>query len=136
EPLSSDESGGSDASQVGSMYRYAKRGDAGLSFAARGFKESCGTPQSRLTALSSGDPEVAAACQKGWVHLDDMRYEARDAQTLMAILVDEGFVDPQRLGVAGVSYGGITSTQLAALKDRMWTFPAGGDPDAAQLVPF
>jgi hypothetical protein len=124
-----------DASQVGSMVRYAKRGYAVLSFAARGFKESCGTASSRLQAVSIGQ-DAFAACQKGWIHLDDMRFEARDAQWLMGKLVDQGLVDPQRLGVAGVSYGGITSTQLAALKDRMWTFPAGGDPATATLVPF
>ncbi len=124
-----------DAAQLGSMVSFAKRGYAVLSFAARGFKESCGTASSRAQAAALG-ADAFAACQKGWVHLDDMRFEARDAQTLMGKLVDQGIVDPMRLGVAGVSYGGITSTQLAALNDRMWEFPAGGDPDAAALVPF
>lgn len=126
---------GGDAAQVGSMVSYAKRGYAVLSFAARGFKESCGSASSRAQSAAFG-PEVFAACQKGWIHLDDMRFEARDAQTLMGKLVDQGIVDPQRLGATGVSYGGITSTQLAALRDRMWTFPPGGDPDTATLVPF
>lgn len=124
-----------DAAQVGSMVSYANRGYAVLSFAARGFKESCGSASSRAQAATIG-ADAFAACQKGWIHLDDMRFEARDAQTLMGKLVDQGIVDPVRLGVAGVSYGGITSTQLAALRDRMWVFPAGGDPDTAQLKPF
>lgn len=128
---------GGDAAQVGTMVSYAKRGYAVLSFAARGFKESCGSPSSRAAALVRPDTATTGpACQKGWIHLDDMRFEARDAQWLMGKLVDDGFVDPQRLGATGVSYGGITSTQLAALKDRMWTFDAGADPDTAKLVPF
>jgi hypothetical protein len=124
-----------EVAQLGSMVSYAKRGYAVLSFATRGFKESCGSASSRAAAAALG-PDAFAACQRGWIHLDDMRFEARDAQTLMGLLVDQGIADPTRLGVAGVSYGGITSTQLAALNDRMWSFPAGGDPDAATLVPF
>ncbi len=130
-----DDKLGSDAVQLGTMVSYAKRGYAVLSFTARGFGESCGSASSRLMSVSLG-PAAAEACQKGWIHLDDMRYEARDAQWLMGLLVDQGFADPQRLGVSGDSYGGITSIQLAVLKDRMWVFAAGADPDTATLVPF
>jgi hypothetical protein len=126
---------GGESAQIGSMASYAERGYAVLSFSARGFGESCGSAASRTAALALA-PSVAQACQKGWIHLDDMRFEARDAQWLMGLLVDQHFADPQRLGVTGVSYGGITSTQLAALKDRMWVFPDGGEPDTAKLVPF
>ena len=106
--------------QLGRMRDYAKRGYAVLSLSARGFAGSCGTPQARL----SGGP----ACLKGWIHLDDARKEARDTQHLAGLLVDQGIVDPQRIGVMGVSYGGITSFQLAALRDRMF--------DGDRLVPF
>lgn len=107
-------------SQLGRMADYAKRGYAVLSLSARGFAGSCGTPRARL----SGGP----GCLKGWIHLDDARKEARDTQYLAGLLVDQGIVDPQRIGAMGVSYGGITSIQLAALRDRMF--------DGDKLVPF
>ena len=107
-------------SQLGRMRDLAQRGYAVLSLSARGFAGSCGTPQSRL----SGGP----GCARGWIHLDDARKEARDTQHLAGLLVDQGIVDPQRIGTMGVSYGGITSFQLAALRDRMFE----GD----KLVPF
>ena len=107
-------------SQIGRMRDYAARGYAVLSYSARGFAGSCGTPSSRL----SGGP----ACARGWIHLDDARKEARDTQHLAGLLADQGIVDPQRIGVMGVSYGGILSFQLAALRDRMF--------DGDSLVPF
>jgi len=124
---------GGDASQLGSMVSYAKRGYGVLSFAARGFKESCGSPTSRVQSAQLG-AAAFQACQQGWIHLDDMRYEARDAQWLMGKLVDQGIVDPQRLGATGVSYGGITTTQLAALRDRM--LQLGGELADGTFVNF
>ena len=37
-----------------------------------------------------------AACDDGYVRLMDTRYEVRDAQELIALLVDEGLIDPER----------------------------------------
>ena len=96
---------------ISSMKRWLDQGYATFSMTARGFHESCGSVASRT---ASGD-----ACDEGWVHLMDSRYEVRDAQTLIALLVDEGLVDGERIGATGGSYGGGMSMALAALKDRI-----------------
>src|SRR5207248_4949062 len=79
-------------------YGWARAGYAVLTYSARGFWGSCGTPESRL-ANPSG-------CERGYIHLADDRYEARDTQHLAGLLVDEGVADPSRIGVTGDSYGG------------------------------
>ena len=87
---------------------YAKRGYAVVAYSARGFGRSCGTRTSRT-----------AACSRGWTHLGDQRYEVRDAQWLLGLLVDEGIADPAALGVAGLGYGGAVAITFAYLNDRV-----------------
>ena len=58
------------------------------------------------------------AATNGYVRLMDTRYEVRDAQELIGLLVDEGLVDRERIGATGGSYGGGMSMALAALSDR------------------
>jgi dienelactone hydrolase len=121
-------------------YGWAKDGYAVLTYTARGLWGSCGTPESRLA-----NP---ADCASGYIHLADSRYEARDAQTLIGRLVDEGVADPARIGITGDSYGGGQSFELAALRNRTmlrdgslvpWTSP-GGTPlslaAAAPVIPW
>ncbi len=100
----------------------ASKGFAVLTYTARGFGESCGTPSSRT-----------AGCAKGWTHIADQRYEIRDTQYLAGLLVDEGLVLPS-IAVSGVSYGAGQSMELAMLKNRIrlengqfakWTSPHG-----------
>jgi hypothetical protein len=102
---------------------YALRGYAVVNYSARGWGRSCGTPASRT-----------AACARGWIHLADQRWEARDAQYLLGLLVDEGVARRDGLGVTGVSYGGGQSIQLAFLRGavrgtdgrlRKWRSPRG-----------
>ena len=90
---------------------------------ARGFGRSCGAARSRT-------PD----CAKGWLHLADQRYEARDTQYLLGLLADEGIAKPGALGVTGISYGGGQSLELAYLRDRIaapdgsfapWRSPTG-----------
>jgi hypothetical protein len=107
--------------------RLAQRGYIVLNPQARGFWASCGTADSR-----AADP---AGCAKGWVHLDDMRYEVRDAQYLAGLLVDEGLADPQRIGAWADSYGGEPSLALGLLRDRMMLGALPGEPDK-KLVPW
>ena len=78
------------------MQPWAARGYAVLAITARGFGDSCGSIASR-----AADP---GGCAKGWIRLDDVRYEARDVQHLAGLLADEGLVDPSRVGVTGISY--------------------------------
>jgi hypothetical protein len=101
----------------------ARAGYAVVLPTARGFDGSCGRPDLRT-----------ADCARGYVHLADQRYEVRDVQHLLGLLVDQGVADAGALGATGVSYGGGTSLQLATLRDRVrlpsgayaaWTSPAG-----------
>jgi X-Pro dipeptidyl-peptidase-like protein len=117
-------SGGTDG-----LRRFTSRGYAVFSMTDRGFHESCGSTAS-ITAGGS-------ACDNGYIHLMDDRYEIRDAQFFAGELADEGDVDGQKVGAIGGSYGGGLSLQLAALKDRVmmpdgslvpWTSPVNGIP--------
>lgn len=88
---------------------YAQRGYAVVNYSARGFGRSCGATDSRADA----------GCAKGWLHLADQRFEARDTQYLLGLLVDEGVSKVGALGVTGISYGGGQSIELAWLRDRI-----------------
>ncbi len=115
---------------------WAKDGYAVLQLTARGWGSSCGSTQSRLA-----DP---TGCMNGYIRLDDDRYEARDVQYATGLLVDEGLVDPARIGVTGESYGGGVSLELATLKDRVmnadgtlspWKSPHGTPLHVAAAAP-
>jgi hypothetical protein len=103
---------------------YAQRGYAVMTLSQRGYGRSCGTPDSR----------TPGSCDRGWQHLDDQAFEGRDIQTLVGMLVDEGVVQPNAIGVTGISYGGGITNELAYLRDRVrlpegtfmpWTSPNG-----------
>lgn len=111
----------------------ARAGYAVVTTSARGFGASCGVPASRTPA-----------CARGWIHLADQRYEARDTQTLLGRLVDEGVAKASALGVSGGSYGGGQSLELAFLKDRVrkadgsfarWRSPRGTRLSIAAAYP-
>ena len=104
----------------GSGYHYnnvffARQGYAVVNTSARGFGRSCGRPDSR----------TPPACDRGWIHLADQRYEVRDSQHLLGLLADQGVVRPKAIGVTGISYGGIQSLSLGRLRDRV-RLPNGG----------
>ncbi len=112
---------------------YAQQGYAVVTPTARGFGNSCGAAS-----------RTSAGCASGWTRLDDSRYEARDVQTLLGKLVDQGVADPAALGATGVSYGGGASAELAFLKDRVrlpdgsftaWRSPAGTSLRLAAAYP-
>jgi Acetyl xylan esterase (AXE1) len=121
---------------LGSMRRWLSQGYATFSVTTRGFHESCGNAASR-----AADP---TGCAEGWIRLMDTRYEVRDAQYLAGLLVDEGLVDPARIGAIGGSYGGGMSMSLAALRDRVmmpngrlvdWQSPNGTPMRIAAAAP-
>ncbi len=95
--------------------QWATRGYAVLQLTARGFGDSCGA----AARTAESPAHYAAVCMKGYIHLDDERYEARDVQNAAGLLVDAGVVDPAAIGVTGPSYGGGVSLELATLKDRV-----------------
>ncbi|HWD10938.1 MAG TPA: CocE/NonD family hydrolase, partial [Solirubrobacteraceae bacterium] len=102
---------------------YAQHGYAVVNYTARGWGRSCGSLESR---------SETPGCEKGWLHLADQRYEARDTQYLLGLLADEKISRPLANGVTGISYGGGQSIELAYLKNRIrlpngefapWTSP-------------
>ncbi len=116
---------------------WARDGYAVLQFAARGWGDSCGTAASRQVN--------SAACAKGYIRLDDYRYEARDVQYAIGLLVDERIADANRIGVTGESYGGGVTLELATLKNRVmnangslspWRSPHGTPLHIAAAAPY
>ena len=99
--------------------RFARQGYATVAYSARGLAFSCGT---RAGSALPG-------CSRGWIHLADARFEARDTQHLAGLLADAGIAKPDRIGVTGASYGGGQSLMLATLRDRVML------PDG-RLVPW
>jgi cephalosporin-C deacetylase-like acetyl esterase len=103
---------------------YAQHGYAVVNYSARGWGNSCGAASSRE------DP----GCKEGWIRLADQRYEARDTQYLLGLLVDGGIAKRGALASTGISYGGGQSIELAYLKNQIrlpkgefapWTSPKG-----------
>jgi dienelactone hydrolase len=134
--------GGSAAGPTSNAYSgpsadaWAQKGYAVLQLTARGFNASCGSTAARIAAPT--------ACAGGFLHLDDERYEARDAQYAAGLLVDAGIASPTKIGATGPSYGGGVSLELATLKDRVmnadgslhpWTSPNGTPMSIAAAAP-
>jgi hypothetical protein len=130
---------GADDGQYGGVTaaQWARQGYVVLQLAARGWGNSCGSAASRQVD--------AAACAGGYIRLDDYRYEVRDIQNAVGLLVDDGLADPARIGAVGESYGGGATLALATLDDRVmdldgslqpWVSPAGTPLRIAGAVPL
>ena len=95
---------------------FASRGYVVLNYTARGWRDSCGpdTP-GRTTA---GPPSSCAPFEY-WIHLDDKRWEVRDAQWLAGGLVQSGIANRKRLAITGGSYGGGPASMAALLAGKV-----------------
>ncbi|HEY2161832.1 MAG TPA: hypothetical protein VGH24_11035, partial [Solirubrobacteraceae bacterium] len=120
--------------------QWATSGYAVLQLTARGFGDSCGA-QARTNETPA---HYASVCSKGYIRLDDERYEAHDIQWAAGLLADQGLANPSAIGVTGPSYGGGVSLELATLKDRVmnpngtlspWRSPAGKPLRIAAAAP-
>lgn len=129
--------GGTKVGQNGAQ-RWLENGYAVFTMQARGWRTSCGTAASRASVPAWG------SCENGQIKLMDYRYEIRDAQYLISLLVDEGIADPDRIGQTGGSYGGIASVTLGSLNDKSmnlagqyvpWTSPGGIPVHTAAAAP-
>jgi predicted acyl esterase len=89
---------------------YAQHGYAVVNYSARGWGNSCGTMASR---------EASEGCKEGWIRLADQRYEARDTQYLLGLLIDQRIAKHGALASTGISYGGGQSIELAYLKNQI-----------------
>jgi fermentation-respiration switch protein FrsA (DUF1100 family) len=115
---------------------YAQHGYAVVNYTARGWGRSCGSKESR---------EANPVCEeRGWIRLDDTRYEARDVQYMTGVLADEGITKNSAVGVTGISYGGGLSIELAYLRNQVrlengslapWRSPKGKKMKIAAAYP-
>jgi len=93
---------------------FVSKGYAVVNYTARGFKESCGQLDFESDCLPPN---------RAWIHLADRRWETKDSQHVLGVLVDEGIADPARLASTGGSYGGGQSWLLAT--SLPWDSPGG-----------
>jgi hypothetical protein len=87
---------------------FAQNGWAVVTASMRGLGRTCGVPESRT-------PD----CSKGYVRIADHRYELRDTQHLVGLLVDQGIARADQLAFTGSSGGGGRSISAAFLRDRV-----------------
>jgi hypothetical protein len=95
---------------------FASRGYAVLNYTARGWNDSCGPDVPG--AVTGVAPAPACLAYQYWIHLDDKRWEVRDAQWLTGALVQSGVARADRLGITGGSYGGAPTAMAALLGAR------------------
>jgi acetyl esterase/lipase len=122
---------------------FASRGYTVVNYTARGWHDSCGPGTPGATPVT---PAPSCAGYAYWIHLDDKRWEIRDAQWLAGGLVQSGHADPARLAVTGGSYGGAPALVAALFADRLMCGGAevpvdlGPDPcrdaEDGELVPW
>ncbi len=93
---------------------FASRGYTVINYTARGWRDSCGPNTPGATPAT---PAPQCLAYDYWIHLDDKRWEVRDAQWLTGALVQSGHADPDRLAMTGGSYGGAPAL-MAALVGR------------------
>ena len=108
---------------------FVTRGYAVLNYTARGWHDSCGPDTAGATKAT---PAPQCASHQYWIHLDDKRWEVRDAQWLTGGLVQSSVADPARLAMTGGSYGGAPTAMAALLDGKVM---CGASPTPAALGP-
>ena len=95
---------------------FASRGYAVLNYTARGWRDSCGPDTPGRTGAG---PAPTCSPFQYWIHLDDKRWEVRDAQWLTGGLVQSGIADRRHLAITGGSYGGGPTSMAALLAGKV-----------------
>jgi predicted acyl esterase len=104
---------------------FVSKGYAVVNYTARGFKDSCGQ--------MDGGADCVFPPNRAWTHLADRRWETKDSQHILGLLVDAGIAEPERLASTGGSYGGGQSWLLAT--SLPWESPDGMELLLAGAVP-
>lgn len=104
---------GSQAYSDYNNFFFARHGFAVVNYTGRGEGDSCGGGGMPRSQQQTGP------CARGFVRIADQRFDARDAQYLLGLLVDEGITNPHGMGVSGWSYGGGRTFELAYLRNRI-----------------
>ena len=108
---------------------FVTRGYVVLTYTARGWHDSCGPNAPGATPLT---PAPQCLPFKYWIHLNDKRWEVRDAQWLAGGLVQSGTARADRLAITGGSYGGGPPLSGALLANKTM---CGASPVPAALGP-
>jgi hypothetical protein len=108
---------------------FVSQGYVVVNYTARGWRDSCGPETPGGTRLA---PPARCLRHEYWIHLDDKRWEVRDAQWLAGGLVQSGLADPARLAITGGSYGGAPTASAALLAGNVM---CGAAPQPAALGP-
>jgi X-Pro dipeptidyl-peptidase C-terminal non-catalytic domain/X-Pro dipeptidyl-peptidase (S15 family) len=107
---------------------FAERGYAVVTMNFRGVGYSCGPPYAGSATTDAPRTIDEAACRDVTFEFADQRYDARDVQWLLGLLVDEGIAKPSALGVAGESLGSLVTLELALLYNRIRLLDGGFAP--------
>jgi X-Pro dipeptidyl-peptidase-like protein len=116
---------------------FAQHGYAVMTMNFRGVGYSCGPPYAGTISSDVYRTLDAQACKNVTFEFADQRYDARDVQWLLGLLVDEGIANPHALGVTGESLGSLVTLELAFLYDRVrlldGSFAPWKSPDGVPL---
>src|SRR5437588_5553552 len=135
--VSWEASNGSSGSNEGDHFSnvwFAKQGYAVVTMNFRGVGYSCGPPYAWSAPNDIWRTLDAGACRNVYFEFGDQRYDARDVEWVLGLLVDEGIARPGALGVSGESLGSLVTLELALLYNRIrlpnggfapWTSPDG-----------
>lgn len=137
-------SGGNEGERFSNV-GFAKQGYAVVTMNFRGVGYSCGPPYAQSIASDVWRTLDVAACRDVAFEFGDQRYDARDVQWVLGLLVDEGIAKASALGVTGESLGSLVTLELALLYNRirlpnghfaLWKSPAGIPLHIAAAYPF
>jgi hypothetical protein len=98
---------------------FARHGYAVMTMNFRGVGYSCGPPYAGTATTDVWRTADASACKGASFYFADQRYDARDVQWLLGLLVDHGIAKPDALGVSGESLGSLVTLEVALLYNRI-----------------
>jgi hypothetical protein len=146
--VSWEASGSSPGSNEGDNFSnvwFAKQGYAVVTMNFRGVGYSCGPPYAASATNDIWRTADAGACRNVGFEFADQRYDARDVQWVLGLLVDERVAKPDALGVTGESLGSLVTSELALLYNRIrlldggfasWASPDGTPLHIGAAFPF
>jgi X-Pro dipeptidyl-peptidase C-terminal non-catalytic domain/X-Pro dipeptidyl-peptidase (S15 family) len=141
---STDSSGGNEGDGFSNV-SFAKQGYAVVTMNFRGVGYSCGPPYAATVTGDISRTLDAGPCRNVAFEFGDQRYDARDVQWVLGLLVDQGIAKAKALGVTGESLGSLVTLELALLYNRIrllngkfapWKSPNGVRLHISAAYPF
>ncbi len=107
---------------------FAQHGYAAVTMNFRGVGYSCGPLYAQSATTDVNRAPGVGACKNVNFEFADQRYDARDVQSVLGQLVDEGLAKPDALGATGESLGSLVTSELALLYNRVRLLDGGFAP--------